>query len=299
MPTPESSSRRAVTVPTPEFPTGGRAVEAHSAEFTWSPVDDVTGYRLQIAPEADFETTYFDAVVEDHTTLTVVDALPADAATCYWRVRAEAPPEAATAWSGVAHFATTPDALDTSDAPSSGASTEEAATPTSDAPSPQMPTGGAPTDGRAAEFVWDAAPGATAYELQVARDADFDDPGLTVPVGDTTTLTLYDMLPEDGSTFFWRVRAALPNGDASAWSPAARFAAATDEDVIAHQAEQERDAALARERDVAGSFASEAERAEAESPVLTARTSGAFTVALALFMVFSFVITLALIYQAV
>lgn len=309
MPTPTPSPSRTTTAPQPVSPTGGRGVEGHSAEFSWTSVDDAASYRLQIAPEADFASPYFDAVVDAHTQLTVVDALPTDGSTCYWRVRVEAadaeaagadPSEAtssdaaASDWSGTAHFTARPDAVTETLREASGAMASAAHVPT-----PTSPTDEAPTDGRAAVFTWEPVPDALRYELQVAPSDAFEAPVVTVPLDDTTHLTLYDLLPEDGSTFFWRVRAVGAGADASPWSAPAALTAATDEDVIAYEAQQEREAADALERADAEAVATAAERAEAESPVLTARSSAALTTGIAIIMVASFIVTILLIYRAV
>lgn len=289
--------------PQPVQPVAGRGVNAQDAEFSWTAVPDADQYELQIAPGADFETLYFDASVEDHTTITVYDALPDDDRTCYWRVRAEVQ-GAWTDWSGVAHFA-----AGHSEAEQAAREARSAQTPASasakdaDAPAPVKPVDEAPVDGQAAVLEWDPAPDAAGYHIQVARPDAFASPIVDLTLDRTASLTLYQMLPEDGSTYQWRVRALKSGGRTGTWSAPATFTAASDEDVISYEAEQQQRAAAEAEEEANAnaleSVRAAEKRAEAESPVLTARTSSTFALTLGWIMVLSFAVTVFLIAQAV
>lgn len=105
------------------------------------------------------------------------------------------------------------------------------------APTLSAPTAGAPVDGSAAVFAWESLPGATAYWLQIADDPAFQSLRFDAPVGEATSLTLYASLPEDGSTFYWRLRAG-DGTDWHAWSAPAVFAAVGVETFARHQAAQ-------------------------------------------------------------
>lgn len=305
-----SSPRVRLDAPQPVSPVAGRAVEGRSPTFSWLAVPGADAYRLQIAPEADFEATHLDTTVDDATEITVYDALPDDGSTCYWRVRAlageqsgdqsgEASDEAVSddpdsgPWSGVAHFAAHPDDAQIA----AEAAAEQDASPT--APTPTRPVDGAPADGQSADFQWDAAPAASGYQVQVAASKDFDAPVVDLTLDRTTSLTLYGMLPDDGSTFHWRVRALLPGRRTSPWSDAARFTAATDDDVLSHQAELEIREQEALERQQLEERHTAAQRAETESPVRSAQTSGWAAIGMAYFTVLTFLATLYLIAQAV
>lgn len=273
----------------PVTPVGGVSVEARTAEFTWTHVPEATEYHLQIAPEADFAETYFDAPVGETTTLSVYDVLPEDGSTCYWRVRGIRP-DGPTDWSGVAHFVASPDPI----VEQANASLHrDADTPR--VPQPTHPTDGAPVDGRSATFEWASLPGADGYEVQVAPTPNFEEIVANVPVRTTTMLTIYAMLPEDGSPFYWRVRGVRQNGSLTDWSDPATFEAATDEDVLDHEAEQERLAEAEAEQQAIERAETAAARAEADSPVLTSQTSSTFAYTVAYLMILTFAATVYLV----
>lgn len=278
-------------VPQPVTPVAGTEIEARTAEFTWTSVPEATAYDLQIAQEADFAETYFDSGVGDNTSLSVYDVLPEDGSTCYWRVRAVLP-EGPAAWSGVAHFVASPDEI-VEQAQASLKQQQE------DVPAPTTPVDGAPVDGHAATFEWMPLPGVDGYEIQVAPTSEFETLVANVPVRDTNVLTLYSMLPENGVTFFWRVRGVLRNGRLTEWSAPSEFAAATDEDVIDFEAEQERLEKSRAEQEAMERAENAAARAEADSPVLASKTSSTFAYSVAYLMILTFAATIYLIYTAV
>lgn len=90
------------------------------------------------------------------------------------------------------------------------------------------PLDGMSVDGSAATFSWHAVPGAQDYRLQVAADNQFENIQCTVASGRTTLLTLLEMLPSNGSTFYWRVQ-GFAKGSWQPWSEPASFKASTDE----------------------------------------------------------------------
>ena len=278
-------------VPQPVTPVAGTEIEARTAEFTWTSVPEATAYDLQIAQEADFAETYFDSGVGDNTSLSVYDVLPEDGSTCYWRVRAVLP-EGPAAWSGVAHFVASPDEI-VEQAQASLKQQQE------DVPAPTTPVDGAPVDGHAATFEWMPLPGVDGYEIQVAPTSEFETLVANVPVRDTNVLTLYSMLPENGVTFFWRVRGVLRNGRLTEWSAPSEFTAATDEDVIDFEAEQERLEKSRAEQEAMERAENAAARAEADSPVLASKTSSTFAYSVAYLMILTFAATIYLIYTAV
>jgi len=299
MPKPSPSSSTRLATPHPVSPVAGRPAEGPAPTFSWTPVPNADAYRLQIASEADFADLYFDAPVENHTALTVYDALPADGSTCYWRVRAEDEGDAGP-WSGVAHFTAAPDAdVPASDVEAVDDTARVSVSSPRALPTPSSPIEDAPVDGQSAVFEWEPAAAAAGYQIQIARTTDFDDPVVDLTLDRTTSLTLYGMLPEDESTFHWRLRALLPGQRTSKWSRAASFTTATDLAVQRHRAAQEEAKQEAREQEQIEAPQTAVERAEAESPVLSARTSGGFSAVVAYIMVLSFLATLFLIARAV
>lgn len=100
------------------------------------------------------------------------------------------------------------------------------------------PIGGAPVDGSAVTFTWDAVSGARDYRLHIAGDDAFEQLVCALETGPTTLLTLLDMLPRDGSVFHWRVQALTAAGW-QPWSSAEHFKAQTDQHVVASRTKQE------------------------------------------------------------
>lgn len=288
-PTSTPATAQPTSVAQPVAPVGGQTVEALDPEFAWTTVPSASGYRLQVGGEADFSSIYFDADVGDTTTLTVYDALPEDGSTCYWRVQAILR-DGPAPWSGVAHFEASPDPVV---AEVEEQTRESRIGPGS--PQPTAPVDGAPVDGRSATLEWSAAPGVDAFEVQVAPTETFDTLAADVPVGSTNVLTIYSMLPEDGSTFYWRVRGVRRNGTLTEWSVPAALTAATDEDVIAHAEDLERQAEQEAEQEAIERAATASARAEAESPVLHGSTSSTMAYSVSWIMLLSFAITIYLI----
>jgi hypothetical protein len=293
MPSPSTASPDRLVAPQPLRPVAGRPTDARETEFAWTQLPEVDGYELEVAPEADFDTPTVRAEVDGHAALTVTDALPDDGSTCYWRVRARRGDRQGP-WSGVAHFIAVPDA--TTAAARSDAPSADRAQPSG--PKPTTPTDGAPVDGQSAVFRWTPDDDASGYHLQVAPEPDFASPTVDLTVDRTTTLTLYGLLPMDGSRLHWRVRSLLAGEGTSRWSAPVALTAATDDDVISYEAEQEAKAEQEEEEQAALAKQTAAERAEAESPALSGQTPAWLSIAMAYVMVLSFLATLFLITRA-
>ena len=287
----QSATATRSPVPQPVTPVAGAEIEARTAAFTWTSVLEASAYELQIAPEADFITLYFDSDVGTTRTLSVYDVIPEDGSTCFWRVRAILEDKPA-AWSGVAHFVASPDPVVQQAQASLEQKRAEILMPTS-------PTEGAPVDGHSATFEWTPIPGIDGYEVQISPTKDFDVIAANVPVRDTNVLTLYSMLPENGEEFFWRVRGIRGSGSLTKWSDPARFAAATDQDVTDYKAEQERIDQTRAEEKAMEREANAAARAEAQSPALTSQTNPIFAYTVAYLAILTFVATIYLISTAV
>ena len=280
---PSSTSDPAtLTPPEPLRPVGGTTVEADAPELAWSEVPDATEYRVQIARTTQFDAPLLDIPVEpDAPSVSVQEGAPMDGSTCYWRVRAQTP-EGPTGWSRPAYFV------------GSGERANE------EAPTPLQPVDGGPVDGEAAVFTWSPPHQAAGYELQVASDPDFETPVVGLSLDRSTSLTLYDVLPQDGSTLYWRIRAERRDEIFTPWSDPVPFTATTDAQVRSHEADQAPDEApdeeQRAERRRTEALSSPAD-ADAE-PVRASSTSRAQTLVWAAITLVSFVITLVLIARA-
>ena len=91
-------------------------------------------------------------------------------------------------------------------------------------PTPLHPTAGDTLQNDAPAFSWSDVDGATAYHLQVAPTDAFETLLFDSSVGNHTSLTVYDAVPQDGGTYYWRVRAETTGGP-TAWSTPASFTA--------------------------------------------------------------------------
>lgn len=169
----------------------------------------------------------------------------------------------------------------------------QATTPETARPVSLSPTDGAPVEGSAAPLRWQAVPGATEYEIEVSDDAGFAAPRYRVTAGAATRLTLLEMLPEDGSTFYWRVRARTMGGW-RAWSDAAAFTAVTEGHARSAGA-----TAAARDATAEPEAGASQLREILEEPYKTEHTSARAVILFFSVLLLSFIVTFALIAYAV
>jgi len=271
-PTPyQESSPPTLPVPSPTRPVAGRPVDTEPPVFSWTPIPGATRYRVQVASTEGFESVLYDDVTERGAALPLYSVLPDGATTIYWRVRAETGEEGSV-WSEPAHFAV------------SGAEreAEDAALRVDAAPVPLQPEGTeeAPVDQSAVPFSWEAIPEASGYQLQVAPTENVADPHVDLTVDQTTSLTLYDVLPVEATMYHWRIRALFRVADPGPWSRPVPFAVAppaTEEDDLAPEA------------------ADPQASARAAGPATEARTSRTVSLTVSLVAVLSFLATIALI----
>jgi len=271
-PTPYQESPPAtLPAPCPTQPVAGRPVETDAPVFDWTPVPDATGYRMQIASAEAFEVVHYDEETERGAALSLDSVLPDDATTVWWRVRAEGTGEEQSNWSEPAHFAVAAD-------PERGEGTVRVDAP----PVPLQPerSRDTPIDAGAVPFAWEGIPEASGYQLQVAPTERFNDPSIDLTVDQTTSVTLYDLLPPEGTTFYWRVRPLFRVAGSGPWSRPVSFP-------VAPPAEEE--------EDLASEAADPRASARAAGPVEHARTSGTFSLVVSLLAVLSFVATIFLI----
>lgn len=152
----------------------------------------------------------------------------------------------------------------------------------------RTPLPDAPADAQALEFAWDDA---TARRLQVSPSPSFDTLVTDVPVEGLNVLSLQGLLPVDQNTYFWRV------GDDGAWSDAAAFRAASDDDVFAWNQARAREAHDAQLAAMRRAYA--APFSDAPDAALFATTSQNEALAFVYFLVASFAILLVVVFRAV
>ena len=274
MPTPTSyqeSPSATLPAPYPTQPVAGRPVDSATPVFDWTPIPDAARYRVQIATTEAFDTIYYDEQVERGDAISLGSTLPGDAATAYWRVRAETEAGDGSVWSEPAHFA----------ASSAEPEGEEGTVRLDAPPTPIHPETirEAPVDVSAVPFSWEGVPEALGYRFQVASAEDFDDPVVDLTVDRTTSITLHDVLSAEDRSFYWRVRPLFRAESTGPWSHPVSF-------TVAPPAEEE--------EDLAPEAADPQASARAAGPVEHARTSRATTLTVSLLAVLSFIATLLL-----
>lgn len=272
-PTPyQESSPPTLPAPCPTQPVAGRPVDRDAPVFDWVRVPTATHYRVQIASTEAFESLHYDDVTERGTALPMDSVLPDDVNTAYWRVRAKTTDDERSSWSDPAHFAV----------PTAEREVEEAALRVDAPPMPLHPesTQGAPVNQNAVHFSWDDIPEASGYRLQVATTEDFADPDVDLTVDRTTAVTLYEVLSADADVYYWRVRPLFRVADPGPWSSPVSF----------------RVAPPAEEENLVPEAADPQASARAAGPVVKARTSRAFSLAVSLFALLTFFATIALIF---
>ncbi|GAB5518465.1 MAG: hypothetical protein RhofKO_07160 [Rhodothermales bacterium] len=93
---------------------------------------------------------------------------------------------------------------------------------------PVHPAPEALVEGGAAEFYW-LGPARTTYVFQIATDETFAADVFEATVTDTTLLTVFEVLPERGDRYFWRVRLA---SDADGWTTPSPFIATHQDHIV-------------------------------------------------------------------
>lgn len=274
MSTPTSSqetSPATLPAPCPTQPVAGQPVETDAPVFNWTPIPKVMRYRVQIASTEAFDTIHYDEVKDHGAVISLDSVLPEDSAMVYWRVRAEMEDEEPSAWSNSAHFA-----IATAEPEGEEGTIRVEAPPVPVHPGSQQET---PVDQSAIPFSWESIPEASGYQLQVAPTEDFANPSVDLCFDQTTSVTLYDVLPSGGS-FYWRVRPLFRVAGPGPWSSAVSFA-------IAPPAEPE--------ENLAPEAADPEATARATGPVEQARTSKGLSLTVSLLVVLSFIATIVLI----
>lgn len=182
-------------------PLDGATAVLTPVRLEWAPVTGVRRYEVQLALTNTFTgASLRTLVVADTNIVLVPNLLPGER--YFWRVRAEGQSQVSD-WSIVRSFTTAMDV------------------PALLAPDEAALLGRLPLT-----VQWSSVPGASTYELQVARAQDFSSTAMalsrTALTGTAATLNAPEIQP--GISYFWRVRAVSSAGLASSWSDARRFA---------------------------------------------------------------------------
>ncbi len=160
----------------------------------WPAVPEAKGYRLQVAPDAEFQ-----AFVIDAESATAEVDLPAPADGSYWlRVRSI---------DGLG--------LEGRDAVKPLVQHQLPATPALAVPLP-----GTNVVGDGAAFAWSGLGPGVLYRLQIARDANFTELFLERDAGEVAHVEV-DRVPP--GHYFWRVAGVNDRGEAGEWSPAQEY----------------------------------------------------------------------------
>ncbi|HDP94945.1 MAG TPA: fibronectin type III domain-containing protein [Candidatus Aminicenantes bacterium] len=180
-------------------PAQGAQVTTIPIAFNWSPSSGAVKYHFQISTQDNFVSTFYN--MEDiNNTIVSVTPFPQNGSTYYWRVKAiDALGQGD--WSQVRSFVSAPPPQ-----PPPPASYAE-------------PANGATVSGSAVALIWNASAGATRYHLQVAKLPVFPKVNLHYS-NDNIAATQFAVpgMPNDGTKFYWRVRAFKEEGGWSAWN---------------------------------------------------------------------------------
>ncbi len=178
--------QRAVTVSPLDEET---CIKLHVNEFKWNPIQNTTGYKLQISDSLNFAVIEVDTIVEGATSANVI--LKKNNTKYYWRLRADDARNNGL-WSNVQSFQTTfrpPNLV-----------------------SPVNNKTGVP---KIVAFNWEAFDTTYRYNLQVSKVNDFST--LVLDTNNVKLNTFSLLINEKNSEFFWRVR-AVKVGCYSDWS---------------------------------------------------------------------------------
>jgi hypothetical protein len=177
------------------LPRNDARLEEVENDFSWRPIPGAAQHRIQFASDGNFRNLIGNSVIGANNTIGV--EVPDDGERYYWRVKARNDID----WG------------DDFSEPFSFIAPEGGEIP--DPPDLAQPRDDAEVDGREIEFVWRASDRANNYHIQLSIDDDFAEDHLVYnndELGDRTEIGLAGF-PDDGTEFWWRVRA----GNARGW----------------------------------------------------------------------------------
>jgi hypothetical protein len=178
--------------------------------LTWLAAARATSYQVQVSTNTAFTALFLQDSSATGTSRSISSL--AGNAEYYWRVRARNA-AGVSAWSEIRSFTT------------SGADSGSGTVTVPNAPMLSAPAAFAPNVSRNPTLVWNPAPGATSYHLQISTSAAF---ATLVRSDSNVTVTSRTVGTFAGSTeYFWRVRARNAAGT-SAWSEIRAFTTVGD-----------------------------------------------------------------------
>jgi hypothetical protein len=165
-------------------PGEGKRVYQEAAKLSWAASENAQGYLLQIAPGADFPA---DKTVERRLEPVLWHTETLTPGDYHWRVASLDAQGQPRGWSP--------------------------ARPMRVQPLPNPPKVDARADNGQASLAWGTVAGAASYDLEIARQADFNTPETKLQSRENKAMT--NLKP---GKYFWRIRAVEGDGQAGAWS---------------------------------------------------------------------------------
>ena len=182
------------SAPTLVFPADNSFQDTADITFQWNAVSGAIDYWFQLSFDANFSNVPINQTTGNVTSKTLID-FPMDGTVYYWRVSAGDP----SGWSNFSPvFSFT-----------SGPNSSSGSVP--NAPTLSFPPDESYQDTTEIDFSWNAVSGATDYNFQLAFDASFSSTPINLTTGGALTQPLVNF-PNDGTIYYWRVRAGNGNG---------------------------------------------------------------------------------------
>jgi hypothetical protein len=191
------------------FPIDGAVVEDTSVTFQWESSLGATNYQIRVSTDPNVETDLFHEDVTGGATSKNYNDFPNDGTVYYWKVRAYNDVGWGS-WGTIENFI-------------NGIEEEPPA-----APILISPTNGFTVPGTSATFHWNSSVGATNYQIRISTDLNVEDPLFHEDVTGGATSKYYDDFPNDGTVYYWKVRAYNAVGWGS-WGTIWHFTNETDD----------------------------------------------------------------------
>lgn len=87
----QKDDARPLPSPALNAPRNEAIVDGRDVTFDWEPVEEATGYRIEVAVDSAFESIIYAAETSGETQVRVADTFPTDGEAFFWRVIAFAP----------------------------------------------------------------------------------------------------------------------------------------------------------------------------------------------------------------
>lgn len=179
------------TTPTPTSPPNWGNVPGELVSFGWSQAARANNYYLEVALDPAFAGIVFADWLGNQIGIDLIN-LPDNGTQFFWRVAA-GNALGASGFSSPVTFINGPSAVP-------------------GAPVPVSPTDGQNVPGTGVLFLWDAAPRGADYLFEIAYDPSFSTLALSQWIGNYVGIQIVGF-PDDGTTFYWRVKSSNVLGD--------------------------------------------------------------------------------------